>query len=263
MGDTVRHLDAEGWRALQRKEPGAVAYFAAHLATPCDVCEDFLAVESEEDAEDTLGLDALADEALGELRGPAREDAVGWARLRRRLGTPKRTWLAGAAAVAAMAAVFAISLRPEVLTPQPGSSQRLKGGVSLVLELAAMAQLPTGETPPVTEGTVLPPEAVVLLHYHASEASDALLVREAPGLPTQVLGRYALEPGTHPLREGADLAGVSLEGEHGPVTLVLVAWPKGPGSREAMEQAAEQATVPPEAVQARLRLRVEPGHAAP
>ncbi|QSQ23779.1 hypothetical protein JY651_01990 [Pyxidicoccus parkwayensis] len=263
MGDTVKHLDAQSWRSLQQKEPEAVKYFAAHLATACDVCEGFLAAESEPEQEDAFHLDALADETLGELSGPPREDAVGWARLRRRLGAPKRTWLAGAAAVAAMAAVLAISLRPEAVTQPSTSSQHLKGGVPLVLELSAMAQLPDGQTPPVADGAVLPPEAVVLLHYHASEASDALLVREAPGLPTQVLGRYALEPGTHPLLEGTDLAGVSLEGEQGPVTLVLVAWPKGPGSHEALEQAAEQATVPQDAVQARLRLRVEPGHAVP
>lgn len=260
MGDTVRHLDAEGWSALQRKEPEAVKYFAAHLATPCDVCEDFLAAEDARE-DDAFGLDALADEALGELPGPAREDAVGWARLRRRLGAPKHKWLAGAAAVAAMAAVLALSLRPEAVTPQQG--QHLKGNVPLVLELAAMAQLPNGQTPPVADGAVLPPEAVVLLTYHASEASDALLVREAPDKPVQVLGRYELEPGTHSLREGTDLAGVSLEGEEGPVTLVLLAWPKGPGSREALEQAAGQGAVPSDVVQARLRLRVEPGHAVP
>ncbi|MBZ4421792.1 hypothetical protein [Myxococcus sp. RHSTA-1-4] len=259
MADTGRHLDAEGWRALQRKEPEAVAYFARHLAAPCDVCEEFLAAEQEEDA---LGLEALADEALGEAAGPAREDAVGWARLRRRLGAPRRAWLAGAVA-AAVAAGLAVLVLPQVMRTETTPSQRIKGTVPLVLELAAMAKLPNGETPPVRDDTVLPPEAVVLLHYHSSEAADALLLREAPGLPTQVLGRYELEPGTNPLREGADLAGVSLEGEQGPVTLVLVAWPKGPGSREAVEQAAGQGAVPPDAVRARLHLRVDPGHAAP
>jgi hypothetical protein len=258
MSDTGRHLDARGWEALRRREPEAVAYFATHLATPCDACERFLAMEPEDDA---LGLEALADEALGEAAGPAREDAVGWARLRRRLGAPRRAWLAGAAAAAA--AVLALVALPQGEVPAPTPSQRIKGTVPLVLELAALAKLPDGQTPPVRDDTVLPPEAVVLLHYHASEAADALLLREAPGLPTQVLGRYALEPGTNPLREGADLAGVSLEGEQGPVTLVLAAWPRGPGSREALERAAEQGAVPPDAVQARLRLRVEPGHAAP
>jgi hypothetical protein len=257
MSDTVRHLDVESWQSLQRREPDTVAYFATHLAGPCETCEAFLAQDFEGDP---LGVEALADEALGAALATPREDAVGWARVRRRLAGPRRAWLAGAVAVAA-AAVLAILVRPDAVTPAP--YEGIKGSVPLALELTAAARLPDGEVRAVPEGAVLPPEAVVLLRYHATEAADALLMREAPGAPTQVLGRYALEPGTHDLREGPDLAGVSLEGEQGPLTLVLVAWPRVPGSWDALEQASEQAAIPPNAPQARLRLSVEPGHAGP
>jgi hypothetical protein len=259
MSDSGRHLDEEGWRALQRREPEAVAHFATHLARPCEACEAFLAREPEDDR---LGLESLADEALAAVAGPAREDEVGWARVRRRLAPPRRAWLTGALAAAA-AAVLVLLVRPGPVEPEHASSQRLKGGGPLALELAAAAQLPGGEVRAVPEDSRLPPEAVVLLRYHSSEAADALLVHESPGVPAQVLGRYALEPGTHDLRDGAELAGVSLEGEQGPVSLVLVAWPRGPGSREALEQALERGGVPPEAAQARVHLRVSPGQTGP
>lgn len=265
MSGSERHLDVESLKALEQREPEVVRYFADHLARPCETCEAFLAREDAE-ADDAFGLDALADEALVESSGqPLREDAVGWARVRRKLGAPRRAWLTGALGAVA-AVVLALVVRPG--TDGPGvapSSQRIKGSGSapLALEATAVARLPDGEVRAVTDGAVLPPEAVVLFRYHASESGDALLVREAPGVPPQVLGRHVLTPGTHDLRDGADLAGVSLEDEHGPVTLVLVAWPRGEQGDAALEAARVSGQVPQDAAQARLRLRVESGHAAP
>ncbi|NBD11777.1 hypothetical protein [Corallococcus silvisoli] len=263
MSGSDRHLDVESLKALQQREPEAVRYFADHLSRPCETCETFLAGEDAESG-DAFGLDALADEALVETSGrPLREDAVGWARVRRKLGGPRRAWLTGALGAAA-AVVLALVVRPG--TDRPGvapSSQRTKGSAPLALEVTAAARLPDGEVRAVADGAVLPPEAVVLLRYHASESGDALLVREAPGVPPQVLGRHALTPGTHDLRDGADLAGVSLEDEHGPVTLVLVAWPQGEQGAAALEAVRVSGQVPQDAAQVRLRLRVESGHAAP
>lgn len=261
MRETGRHLDAETQRALEQRDPETVRYFAAHLARPCEECEAFLAHE-EGAPDDAFGLEALADEALGEVAGrPAREDAVGWARVRRRLNAPRRVWLSGGLAAVA-AVLLAILVRPGTGAPERPSTQRLKGGSPLVLEVMAAARLPDGEVRAVPGDAVLPSQAVVLLRYHASESANALLVREAPGVPPQVLGRHALTPGTHDLRDGEDLAGVSLEDEQGPVTLVLVAWPEGSDSA-ALEAVMAGGWVPPDAVQARLRLRVESGHAAP
>ncbi|WP_375743821.1 hypothetical protein NR800_00655 [Corallococcus interemptor] len=265
MGASDRHLDVESAKQLERREPEAVRYFAEHLSQPCETCEAFLA-RDEAEPDGFPGLDALADEALVAASGrPVREDAVGWARVRRKLGAPQRVWLTGGLGAVAAAVLLALLVRPG--TGGPGSveppSQRIKGTAPLALELTAAARMPGGEVRAVSEDAVLPPEAVVVLRYHASESADALLVREAPGVPPQVLGRHVLTPGTHDLRDGEDLSGVSLEDERGPVTLVLVAWPHGEQESPALEAVRVSGQVPPDAAQARLRLRVESGHAAP
>ncbi len=254
MSDANRHLDARSWRALRDKSPDAVAYFADHLSRPCDVCEAFL---ERTEGEDAFGLEAMTDEALGTL-APVREDAVGWARLRKRLGSPRRVWRPGAVAVAvaAVAAMVVFAVHPALLTgEQPGTSVRLKGG-ALALELTALARLPDGALRPVSEGASLPPEAVVLIRYRSSELAHALLALESPDGSVQMLGAYTLEPGTHDLREGGELAGVSLEGEHGPRTLVLAAWPRGQGAEAARDAALAQGRVPEKATLSRLGLRV-------
>ncbi|GHG72954.1 hypothetical protein [Comamonas sp. JC664] len=257
MSDAGRHLDARSWRALRDKSPDAVAYFADHLSRPCEVCEAFL---ERADGEDAFGLEAMTDEALGTL-APVREDAVGWARLRKRLGSPRRVWRPGAVAVAmaAAAAMVVFAVHPALLTgEQPGTSVRLKGGGALALELTALARLPDGALRPLTDGASLPPEAVVLIRYRSSELAHALLALESPDGSVQMLGAYTLEAGTHDLREGDALAGVSLEGEHGPKTLVLAAWPRGQGAEEARDAALAQGRVPEGATLSRLGLRVTP-----
>jgi hypothetical protein len=260
------HLDAASWRALQDHEPAAVAYFARHLAKPCEDCEAFLAEASGQD-----DLDALADEALVAAAGsPPREDALGWERVRRRAFPSKaRTWGAGLGALAAVAAAALVVL---VVAPragrqvESGGSERVKGGAPRGLELTAAAQLPDGRVLPVAEGQALPPEAVVLLRYHTSEATEAVLVREVPGEAPRVLGRFSLEPGTHDLGDASGLAGVSLEGEAGALALALVALPPGTLTGGAKGQGTEpeaetlsQAAGWPGAVAARIHLRVQSG----
>ncbi|MCE9667902.1 hypothetical protein LY474_08775 [Myxococcus stipitatus] len=256
MSDAGRHLDARSWKTLKDESPDAVAYFADHLSRDCEVCEAFL---EQTGGDDAFGLQAMTDETLGAL-GPVREDAVGWARLRRRLAPPRRAWLTGAVAVAVAASV-AFALRPLPTTSeQAGSSWRLKGGAGSSLEVTAVARLPDGSLHSVTEDAPLPSDAVVLVRYRSNEVADALLALESPGAPTQMLGGYTLVSGTHDLREGGELAGVSLEGEQGPRTLVLVAWPRGPRSAAARDESLASGRVPDEALQARLRLQVMPGY---
>jgi hypothetical protein len=260
------HLDAASWQALQNREPAAVAYFARHLATPCEGCEAFLAEgPGQED------LDALADEALAAVAdSPPREDALGWERVRRRAFPSKaRTWGTRLGALAAVAAAAVVIL---TVVPRAGrlvdsrAGERVKGGAPLVLEVTAVAQLPDGRVLPVAEGQSLPPEAVVLLRYHASEATEAVLLREVPGEAPQVLGRFSLEPGMHDLGEASGLAGVSLEGESGALALALVALPPGTLTGGAKGQNAEsdaatlgQAAGWPGAVAARIHLKVQSG----
>lgn len=247
------HLDAASWRALQNHEPAAVAYFARHLAAPCETCEAFLAEAPGQDA-----LDALTDEALVAAAGsPPREDSLGWERVRRRAFPSRaRQWSAGLGALAAVAAAALVFLvvKPLGHAVDSGSGERVKGGAPLVLELTAAAQLPGGSVLPVAEGQSLPPEAVVLLRYHVSEASEAVLVREVPGKAPEALGRFSLEPGTHDLEEASGLTGVSLEGERGELSLALVALPPGTRSEDALSQAAG-----PGAVGARIHFRVQSG----
>jgi hypothetical protein len=258
------HLNAASWRALRNHEPAAVAYFARHLAAPCEACEAFLAEPSEQD-----GLDALTDEALMATAGlPPREDALGWERVRRRaFPSSARRWGAGLGALSAAAMLVVLVAAPRLgRQVDPESSERVKGGAPLVLELAAAAQLPGGRVLPVAEGQTLPPEAVVLLRYHASEATQAVLLREVPAEAPRVLGRFSLEPGTHELEEAGELAGVSLEGEAGAFALALVALPPGTltGNATGDGSGQEAATLShaaewPGAVVARVHLRVEPG----
>jgi hypothetical protein len=257
------HLDAASWRALENHEPAAVAYFARHLAAPCEACEAFLTEASGQDE-----LDALADEALMATAGlPPREDALGWERVRRRAFPSRaRTWGVGLGALSAAAVLVLL-----VAAPRTGrevdlrSSERVKGGAPLVLELTAAAQLPDGRVLPVAQGQALPPEAVVLLRYHTSEATQAVLLREVPGEAPRALGHFSLEPGTHELAEASGLVGVSLEGEAGALALALVALPPGTLAGRIEDHGSEQkaATLShaagwPGAVAARIHLRVEP-----
>jgi hypothetical protein len=270
-----RHLDAASWAALQAREPGAVAHFARHLATPCEVCETFL-LQTQEAPE----LDALADEALGQL-APAQEDAgaeLGWARVRRSI-TPaapplrRSAWSRRAPALVGLAAAAALALVVVRVAPwREGTSDTVESGEGIKgqrpvgLVLSAAAQLPDGRVVPVQEGSVLPPEAVVLLRYEAQEPAQALLVTQGAGdAAPRSLGSFTLLPGSRDLTDAeGELAGVSLEGEQGRYTPPPVA--ALPGTRltedsqtlrAAMEGTADSAFV------ASLHVDVRAGHTVP
>jgi hypothetical protein len=271
---TEQHLDAASWAALQAREPAAVAHFAAHLAAPCEVCEAFL-----QGAPDAAELEALADEALVGL-APEQEDPgaeLGWARVRRAIApeapaaAPRRPAalrrrlpaFAGLAAAAALALVVVrvAPWREDARYAEDG----IKGARPVALLLSAAAQLPDGRVVPVSEDSVLPPEAVVVLRYEAQAAGQALLVTQAQGAAPRALGSFTLTPGSHDLTDAeGELAGVSLEGERGLFTLALLA--AVPGARlsespealsAALEGTADTATV------ASLHVEVRPGHTVP
>ncbi|MFP2901725.1 hypothetical protein ACLEQD_36170, partial [Corallococcus sp. 4LFB] len=63
----MRHLDATAMSDLAARDPQAVAWFREHLASPCEVCETFLATHAD-------ALDGRADALLLAL-APARKAA--------------------------------------------------------------------------------------------------------------------------------------------------------------------------------------------
>jgi hypothetical protein len=222
----MKHLDAHALRALTAREPEAVTYFRDHLAAPCDTCEEFLASHPGTDL-----LDGHVDALLLGL-APRKEvprDEVGWMRLRRRLRTsahPGR-WIAVAAALAAcvLAGVFVPRLIASPPTEAPWDG--VKGAGRIALELAVVARSGDGQLRRLDPGASVLPEDVLLLRYHATEAGSALLFQQIGGSAPELLGRFPLEAGTHDLEGPQGLAGVSLSGDAGPVTLWLVGSPSG------------------------------------
>ncbi|WP_164020704.1 hypothetical protein [Pyxidicoccus trucidator] len=222
----MRHLNADAMSALARREPEAVAYFREHLATACETCEEFLATHTGPDL-----LDGQVDALLLGL-GPAAKqqaplDELGLARVRRGLRQPRpeaRRWglIAGAIAASVLAVVLVPRLReanPAVDTGWDG----VKGPAgNIALELAVVARGADGSLRRLDPESPVEGADVLLLRYHATEAGTALLFQQRAGQGPELLGRFPLEAGTHDLQGPQGLAGVSLEGEAGPVTLWLV-----------------------------------------
>ncbi|RKH62466.1 hypothetical protein D7X96_29755, partial [Corallococcus interemptor] len=63
----MRHLDATAMAELTARDPAAVAWFREHLASPCEVCETFLATHAD-------ALDGHTDALLLAL-APAKPEA--------------------------------------------------------------------------------------------------------------------------------------------------------------------------------------------
>lgn len=221
----MKHLDAQALRALTAKDPEAVAYFREHLASPCEPCEEFLAQSS------TDGLDGQVDALLLALapRPAASQDELGWRRLKRRLRTPAHTgrWVGAAAALAAC--LLAVVLVPRLMkAPEPARPWNgVKGSSRIALELAVVARGADGQLRRLDQGAEVRSEEVLLLRYHATEAGSALLFQQLGDQEPELLGSFQLEAGTHDLEGPQGLAGVSLSGEQGPVTLWLAASPAG------------------------------------
>ncbi|HLL04759.1 MAG TPA: hypothetical protein VK539_29510 [Myxococcaceae bacterium] len=244
----MKHLDADTLRALTSREPQAVAYFREHLASACDTCEEFLAQHPGTDA-----LDGQVDALLLGLAPPkaAARDEVGWMRLRRRLrgGSPAGRWVAAATALAAC--LLGVVMVPRLLNPRPSIPDTelydgVKGSSRISLELAAVARGADGHLRRLDEGAPVPAEDVLLLRYHATEAGTALLFQQREGGEPELLGSFPLQAGTHDLQGPQGLAGVSLAGEAGTLTLWLVGSTSTPGeplSAEEVQQALVEGTL--------------------
>ncbi|MDY7229748.1 hypothetical protein [Hyalangium rubrum] len=229
----MKHLDANAMRALSAREPEAVAYFREHLAAPCDTCEEFLAQSA-----DTDGLDGQVDALLLGLapRPEAPRNEVGWMRLRRHLRAPSRTGRWAGAAAALAACLLAVVFVPRLIAspPREAAWDGVKGSNRIALELAVVARSAQGELRRLDFGASVLPDEVLLLRYHATEAGSALLFQQQEGGTPELLGAFSLQAGTHDLQGPQGLAGVSLTGESGAMTLWLVA--SAPGVELSEEQ---------------------------
>jgi hypothetical protein len=101
-----------------------------------------------------------------------------------------------------------------------------------------VARSAEGQLRRLDPGAAVPPEDVLLLRYHATEAGSALLFQQRESGTPELLGSFSLQAGTHDLEGPQGLAGVSLSGEAGAVTLWLVASTAGEElSAEEVQQA--------------------------
>jgi hypothetical protein len=255
----MKHLDADALRALAHREPEAVAYFREHLAAPCEACEDFLATHEGPGLLDGQ-VDALL---LGLAPKPAQQprlDEVGLARVRRGLRGPlpsARHW--GLAAGAIAACLLAVVVVPRMRAEDPAVQQDtgwdgVKGpGGRIALELAVVARGADGSLRRLDPRSAVSDGDVLLLRYHATEAGTALLFQQRDGQAPELLGRFPLAAGTHDLAGAQGLAGVSLSGESGPVTLWLVG---SAGGQEPSPEAVRAVLVGGSAAREQSRLAV-------
>ncbi len=257
----MKHLDTDALSALSRREPAAVAYFREHLAAPCDACEEFLATHSGPDL-----LDGQVDALLLGLGPAAAKEAplneLGLARVRRGLREPRpglQRWgmAAGAIAACLLAVVLVPRLRAEDPSVQAGTATEWDGvkgpGGRIALELAVVARGADGGLRRLDPQSQVADADVLLLRYHATEAGTALLFQQRAGQAPELLGRFPLEAGTHDLEGPQGLAGVSLEGETGPVTLWLVG---ATGGQEPSPDAVREVLVGGSAAREQSRLAV-------
>lgn len=231
------HLDAAALAALEANDPAATAHFRDHLARRCETCEAFLA-----QAHGPAPLDGYADQVLLSSSGvhEERPNELELFQIRRALGgrfpAPRkepRRWVPAAAALAA-GLVLVLFLgrhlsRPDE-RPQLGAGgwDGVKAtGKQLSLELSAVARAPAGQLRRLDRGAQADAREVLLLRYHATEAGSGLLFQQVRGAAPELLGQFALEPGTHDLGGEGGLTGVSLGGTSGQLTLWLVGFPAG------------------------------------
>ncbi|MCY1034588.1 hypothetical protein OV207_24260 [Corallococcus sp. BB11-1] len=242
----MKHLDAAVMRDLANRDPDAVAWFREHLASPCEACEVFLATHSDalDGRTDALLLNLAPARAVEAGAEPANVVPLRRPAPRPRFAAPPGRywgWMAGAIA----ASVLMVVLVPRVKGPVSGAApagiegaEGIKGAGRISLEVAVVARSPEGGLRRVDSGADVTKEEVLLVRYHATESGTALLYQQRPDQPPELLGHFPLEAGTHDLAGPEGLAGVSLEADEGPLTLILVAFTSWEPASEADALAA-------------------------
>ncbi|MFZ5470601.1 MAG: hypothetical protein ACOZIN_14295 [Myxococcota bacterium] len=245
----MAHLDENLLEALFA-QPAVHRELVEHLAQGCEVCDTFL-----EKSGPSL-LDGLADALLLEAAGPRSSpfNEVGWRRVERARRRPRRFAVAGVAASLLAAGIAAI-----VFVRPPDEDKGIKANAGrLVLELSAAAQSPDGTVRRVSDGARVRPDDVIVFRAHSSEAGVAALWLQSADSKPRLLGEVPLEAGTNDLRLRGELAGVSLAGESGSVTVWVVAsrTPTSLGPAEALHRIDSGASR--DVAVGRLVLHVEP-----
>jgi hypothetical protein len=242
MDESMEHLSPEALRALESGDARVREHFARHLAEDCETCEHFLA-----QCEGPGLLDGQVDRLLLSLAPPAERplDEVGFARIRRGMRAPglSRRWVGvsvGALSACLLAVVLVQRGAPGSGVSEPGASAPgIKAQAPrMELELSVAARDSEGALRRLDMGDQVPEQDVLLLRYHATEAGTALLYQQSGAGEPQLLGRFALQAGTHDLAGEAGLAGVGLQGERGPVRLLLVGVPADSPVQEEQVRAA-------------------------
>jgi hypothetical protein len=211
----MEHLTPQTWRAAVGGDRALATQLAQHLAMACDECERFIA-----EAPELEYLNGEVDRILLTAASPSQEPLHdrGYRRVMREL-RPSRlrgVMAAGLGMAASLLMVAGLSFGRQEL------STGLKGTPSRWVELSAVAQSPDGALRALADGDEVSSEDVLLVRDRSSDPLDALLVQQGPESEAEPLGVFKLEPGVHDLRRQDALAGVSLGGREGPVTLWLM-----------------------------------------
>jgi hypothetical protein len=252
----MRHLDEASVRALLRDEAEALLHFSVHLGSSCEECEAFL--------RDAPLLDGEVDALLLRVAAPrvaAPIDEAGFEQVQR-AARPRRPWrlVGSVAAMSAAGLMFAIFVPPREPTPLADDSRGIKGSANIGIELSAAAKSTNGALRRLDADTTLSDREVVVIRYHANEAGAALLLQRNVRGEVHVLREVALQPGSNELRDRDGILGISLEGEHGPLEIWIVAAPTGTAvdtERVRAEIAAGGAPSAPGLTSAHFRVNVD------
>jgi hypothetical protein len=246
----VEHLTSETWKALLA-EPKAHPGLFEHVQAGCDVCDAFLATTFDE-------LDGAVDRALLSLRPqyPQPLDELGWMRLRKRLGLRSKSsrliQVVGALA-AALIAVVAF----EAVQHRDTGWNGLKGVTSNAPSLSLQVALKQRDNTflRLDEGSHVAPTSVMVFRATSSIDGPARVFLQRGESPAFEVGQTEVRAGTFDLQNDNGLLGVTLENEHGDISVWVVAG-EGPFA-QAAAIAAITAKTSNDLALARVRLHVE------
>jgi hypothetical protein len=208
------HLDAERWKALQLQRDEELL---KHVAEGCEACDAFL--------EGLPGFDGEVDRALLSLapRAPSTAaDLEAFKRLRRSQRKPRRLGLWAGAGVA-LAASVALAVASGALRPAAQWTGE-KGTASTALQVRAAIKSSEGTLTPVDDGARVPQGAALVFQVRSTIAGPGQLFLQRGEAAPVALTQVGLVQGAQELERGSEgLLGVSLQGEHGPVSVWLVA----------------------------------------
>ncbi len=246
----VQHLTHDSWKALLA-DPKAHPGLFEHVQAGCDQCDTFLANTVDE-------LDGAVDRALLSLRPqqPQPLDELGWMRLRKKLGLRANSQRL-VRVVGALAAALIAFVAWEALQHREAAWNGVKGisanEPSLSLQVALKQKDNTFLR--LDDGTRVAPTSVMVFRATSSIDGPArVFLQRGEAAPVEV-GQTEVRAGTFDLQNDNGLLGVTLENEHGDISVWVVAG-EGPFP-QATAIAAISAKSSNELALARVRLFVE------